>query len=211
MSITTKKLVSMFFAGSVVVTAFVSTAAAEDPPFVRIRNFTYGGTGCPGGTVGWNITSDGKILTVLYDQFSASAGPGISISETRRQCTLNVDLEYPQGWSYSLFTADYRGRAKLDAGVIGTQESSYYFSGSPLTVKLGTRIVGPTNQDYFRRDTLGIEATVWSPCGSIVPVNIRASVDVDNRSVRANSGLLTVDSSDFKVTQIYGVQWKKCP
>lgn len=180
------------------------------PPYVRIHSFTHGGTGCPAGSVGANITSDRRILTVLFDQFVASAGPGLSIADTRKQCTLNVELEFPQGYSFSIATVDYRGFATLDSSVWGRQRSTYYFSGSPLSAALETVLHGGYNGDYFRRDTLGLDAVVWSPCGAVAPLNIKASVEVNNTARRTASGSMTVDTADLKVEQRYGLQWRQC-
>ena len=41
----------------------------------------------------------------------------------------DIHLQYPSGFQYSVFNADYRGYAALDANVTGTQQSTYYFSG----------------------------------------------------------------------------------
>ena len=66
---------------------------------------------------------------MIFDSYIASLGPGIAVTENRKNCQLNLDVKYPAGFQYSIFSADYRGYAKLDAGVTGVQKSTYYFSG----------------------------------------------------------------------------------
>jgi len=68
-------------------------------------------------------------FTLIFDQYVASIGPGVAITENRKNCQLNIDLQYPQGFQYSVFTTDYRGYVGIDAGVTATQEATYYFSG----------------------------------------------------------------------------------
>jgi hypothetical protein len=66
---------------------------------------------------------------ILYPELSASIGPGISVTEQRKNCQLNVAITYPGGFQYSILSADYRGYAALQKGVSGTLKSTYYFSG----------------------------------------------------------------------------------
>jgi hypothetical protein len=68
-------------------------------------------------------------FTLIFDDYVASIGPGVAITESRKNCQLDIDLQYPSGFQYSVFNADYRGYAALDANVTGTQQSTYYFSG----------------------------------------------------------------------------------
>ena len=96
---------------------------------VEIRDFTYGGSGCLGGTVASMLSTDLTTLTLIYDDFIAQSGPGIQPKDRRKNCQLNVKLHYPQGWQFSVFKADYRGRATLPSGTTGTCKATYYFSG----------------------------------------------------------------------------------
>ena len=96
---------------------------------------TYGGTGCPQGSVAYVISEDATYMTLIFDQYVASMGKGITLTESRKNCQLNVDLLYPSGFQFSIFSADYRGFVALDKGVTGTQKSTYYFSGQTAQVR----------------------------------------------------------------------------
>lgn len=96
---------------------------------VKIMGVTYGGTGCPQGSVGYTISDDRSTVTLIYDSYVASIGPGIAITENRKACQINLDIQYPGGFQYSILSADYRGYAAIDKGVTGTLKSTYYFSG----------------------------------------------------------------------------------
>lgn len=84
------------------------------------------------------LSADRTYVTLIFDSYVASIGPGIAVTENRKNCQLNVDLLYPGGFQYSVFSADYRGYAAVDKGVTGTIKSTYYFSsqtdqvGNPL-------------------------------------------------------------------------------
>jgi len=188
-------------------------APADDPPTgVRIRNLSWAGSGCPAGTVAWNVAPDAMAFTLLFDSYVAEIGPGLPLSLGRKNCQILVDLDFPQGWSYSVFTVDYRGFFNLDSGVSGIQQSNYYFQGELLTARLQTKLNGPKVGDYQIRDSLGLDALVWSPCGAQRALNINSSVYLENKSGNPNArGTMTTDSIDGKVTLIYGLQWRRCP
>ena len=119
--------------GATPVSIALEPALAEptpNPGTVRIRGVTYGGSGCPQGSVGQFLSADATTVTLIFDSYVASLGPSIAVAENRKNCQINFDLLYPGGFQYSVFTADYRGYANLDKGVTGQVKSTYYFSGS---------------------------------------------------------------------------------
>jgi hypothetical protein len=138
--------------------SLASSAFADAPPYVRVRNISYAGSGCPAGSVAGNTSPDRQAFTLLFDSYIAEVGPGVPLSLKRRNCQLNIDLDFPSGWSYTIFTVDYRGYVALERGVKGTQQSSYYFQGQGRTATLKTIMNGPIDQNYQIRDTLGLDA-----------------------------------------------------
>ena len=185
-------------------------AFADTPPYVRVRSIAFAGSGCPAGSVAGNISSDRQAFTLLFDQYVAEVGPGVPYSMKRKNCQLNIALDYPQGWSFTLFTVDYRGYAALQRGVTGTQQSSYYFQGSSGTGRLRTNYRGPMDQDYQIRDTLTTSALVWSPCGATRALNVNTEVRVDNSGYPNASGMMTTDSIDGQLRHLYGLRWQRC-
>lgn len=196
--------VPMFFA------LCASAAYADAPASVRVRSIAYAGSGCPAGSVAENISPDRQAFTLLFDSYIAEAGPGVPPGNKRRNCTLNVDLDFPGGWSYSLFTVDYRGYASLDRNVTGMQTSKYHFQGGVGTGSMSTRLAGAFDDDYQIRDALTVSAQIWSPCGASRALNINTDVRVDNTRNRNGYGLMTVDSIDGQFKLIYGIQWRRC-
>ncbi len=193
------------------VSSFSGVAMAElgpDPSSVRINGISYAGSGCPAGSVSQNLSEDAKAFTLLFDSYVAETGPGMPLSLARKNCQVVVDLRFPQGWSYSLFTVDYRGYARLESGTSGQQVSSYYFQGQPKTGNLRTTYYGPAERDYQIRDTLGLDALVWSPCGANRALNMNTQVRVTAPSQRR--ALMTIDSIDGELKHIYGVKWRRC-
>ncbi len=84
----------------------------------------------------------------------------------RKNCQLNLVVHVPQGFTYAVASADYRGFASLQRGATGTQKASYYFQGSSNTVPRTHPFNGPYNDDWQATDTTDWAQLVWAPCGS---------------------------------------------
>jgi hypothetical protein len=187
----------------------VARTVSPDPSQVYIKGITYGGTGCPQGSLSSFISADRQTFTLIFDQYVASIGPKVAITENRKNCQLNIDLQYPSGFQYSVFNTVYRGYVDLDDGVTARQQSTFYFSGQSAQTSTGTNFKGPRTGDYTLSDQLGLSSVVWSPCGSPKALNLNSEVRL-NSSKTGASGLITDDSIDGKVTFIVGVQWQNC-
>jgi hypothetical protein len=81
------------------------------------------------------ISEDKTTMTLIFDAYTATIGPDVKQTENRKNCQLNVDIQYPGGFQYSVLSADYRGYASIQAGVTGTLKSTYYFSGQTAQVR----------------------------------------------------------------------------
>ncbi len=200
-------------AAPLLLAALSATAAqAQSPDYVRVRGISYAGTGCPAGTVSQNVASDYQAFTLLFDSFVAETGPNAPFSAKRKNCQINLDLDFPAGWSFTVFTVDYRGYVSLDGGVNALQQSQYYFQGQAQTGRLRTTMNGPTDRDYQIRDQLGVADQIWSPCGERRALNINAEVRLDSANNQRGRGVITLDSIDgsLKTTQRYGLAWRRC-
>ncbi|KAF2662025.1 hypothetical protein K491DRAFT_700703 [Lophiostoma macrostomum CBS 122681] len=199
------------FVAALPATILPDVVEGDAPPAgqVKINGVTYGGTGCPQGTVSSQFSSDRTTVTLIFDSYIASIGPGIAVTEQRKNCQLNVDITYPGGFQYSVLSADYRGYASLEKGVSGTLKSTYYFSGSTDQTSTQYDFVGPLTGDYLKHDQADSTSVVWSPCGTEGMLNVNSQIRLTS-SATAATGLLTTDSTDLKFTQVVYVQWQKC-
>jgi hypothetical protein len=186
--------------------------ASNTPPSsgVTINSISYGGSGCPQGTVGSFISSDHTTYTLIFDSFVASIGGGASTTDSRKNCQINVDLHYPSGYQFSVYTQNYRGYVQLDNGITAVQKANYYFSGSSAQASTQSSFTGPVDKDYLITDTIPFDSVVWSPCGTDGALNINAQVRLDNSKNRNGQGQMTTDSTDGKVEYKLGFQWQRC-
>ena len=185
-----------------------SAYSGSAPREVRVKSVTSSGTGCPAGSVAYNLSSDRKAFTLMFDEYIAEVGPGLSKSDGRKFCDVLVDFKVPHGWSYSIYTVDYRGFADLDRGIRGYQQTDYFFQGQRGSARMRTHFKGPMADDYEVRDELDLEAMVWAPCGGSRALHMKTQVYLRKRGNK--EGILTLDSMDNEVRQIYGIQWKRC-
>ncbi|KAK5654730.1 hypothetical protein OQA88_7055 [Cercophora sp. LCS_1] len=176
---------------------------------VQITGIAFAGSGCPAGSVSGQLSSDLTTITLLYTSFVAQSGKGLSASNYRKNCQLNVKLKYPSGWQFSVFKADYRGYAQISSGDTGTCKATYYFSGDSTQVTSTLTIRGPYDDNYLKTDQFGVQSTVWSPCGLEGLLNINSEVRLSPADSN-KAGLLTVDSTDLRFKQIHYLQWQKC-
>ncbi|KAK4168465.1 hypothetical protein QBC43DRAFT_330989 [Cladorrhinum sp. PSN259] len=198
-------------AGLAVASPIVVEPLADAPSGheVTIGGLAFAGSGCPAGTVSGQLSSDLTTITLLYASFVAQAGQGISPSNYRKNCQLNVKIKYPQGYQFSIFKADYRGYAQIPKGDTGTCKATYYFSGDSRQVSSTTLIKGPYDDNYIKTDSFGVESTVWSPCGLEGLLNINSEVRLSPGDA-VKPAQLTVDSTDLRFTQVHYLQWQKC-
>ena len=106
-----------------------------DPPpdKIVINVATVNGSGCPAGTAAVAVSEDNTAFTVTYSDYLAQVGGDSDPTAFRKNCQLNLIVHVPQGFTYAIAEADYRGFASLQAGASGVQRASYYFQGSSQT------------------------------------------------------------------------------
>ncbi|RPA95174.1 hypothetical protein L873DRAFT_1813371 [Choiromyces venosus 120613-1] len=177
-----------------------------DPAQVYLEGITYAGTGCKVGSGAITKTQDSRIVTLEFNSFVASIGPGVAFDERRKNCNLNINLHYPGGYQYTLYQIDYTGSANLDVGVTAKLQSIYWFAGFlNQRATLQTTLKGKYVNSYAIHDILPPDAWVWSPCGASTTLNIDTEVSLANDPTTASG---TVIDSRFRV--IYGVRWRRC-
>lgn len=184
-------------------------AKADD---IALQEPSYGGTGCPQGTVGVALSPDAKSLSVVFDQYLAEAGKSAGKTLDRKTCNLVVPIHIPQGMSVSVLKVDYRGYTYVPRSAQAKFDVEYFlksFNSNNTGPKASRTFNGPVDKDYLISHNLGVTATVWSACGEDVNLRINSSITARTNSKR-DDVLATVDSTDIAGGMIYHLQWKKC-
>ncbi|RPB02920.1 hypothetical protein L873DRAFT_1801504, partial [Choiromyces venosus 120613-1] len=183
-------LVLGFFA-ALSVAAPAPTPAEDDvdvnPNQVYLEGITYAGSGCNAGSVAISKTQGSRTLTLAFDNYFVSIGPGVPFVYRRRNCNLNIRLHYPGGYQYTLYQVDYIGYANLELGVTANRQSTYWFAGFlNQRATFQTTWKGPYVNNYASRDIIGHDAWVWSPCGASTALNINTQLTLANNPTTAS-------------------------
>ncbi|MDN0194436.1 DUF4360 domain-containing protein [Streptomyces sp. S.PNR 29] len=185
-----------------------------DPPpdKIVIKVATVNGSGCPQGTAAVAVSEDNTAFTVTYSDYLAQAGGNSDPTAARRNCQLSLIVHVPQGFTYAIASADYRGYASLQNGASGVQRASYYFQGSPSTAARSHPFNGPYNDNWQATDTTDWAQLVYAPCGVQRNFNINTELRVSAGTSAADKvSFMTMDSTDGDISTVYHMAWKECP
>ncbi|MEV6671177.1 DUF4360 domain-containing protein [Streptomyces sp. NPDC051162] len=204
-------------AAALLATSFTPRAAALDgvppPDKIVIDVVSVNGSGCPANTANVAVSPDNTAFTVSYSNYVAQAGVGAKPTDARKNCQLGLNVHVPQGFTYAVAQADYRGYARLEPGATGLERANYYFQGMSQTAFMNHPFSGPLNDDWQTSDTTDIDALIYAPCGAIRYFNINTELRVDagTSDPTRTTSLLAMDSTDGNINTLYHFAWKKCP
>ncbi|KAH9208629.1 hypothetical protein DL95DRAFT_264722, partial [Leptodontidium sp. 2 PMI_412] len=152
-----------------------------------LKGISYGGTGCTQGSMRFSVPINSTRFVMAFGGYAASIGPGVSVIESRKNCQININLDYPMGYQYAVDGNTYSGYVSLEEGVSAIHKSIYYFSGYEQQGSTQSNFTGPYSAPYAVKDSIPDEQ-VWSPCGSSVPLNINNQVRISRASNSTGSG-----------------------
>lgn len=159
--------------------AVPQASAQPNPEGVYAQSVvSQGGTGCPGGSVQQAINSLRTMFTLGYDQFIASTGPGIPVTQSRKNCQTNFNLNVPVSPVWAVGTLTVRGFVQLPEGVHGEIETVLSLGDNePVTVT--TPIVGPFTGNYVHTVTTPpIEVCSGGTMPSVKQLNANSQVRI---------------------------------
>jgi len=185
---------------------------------ITIERIKYGGTGCPQGTATPIISDDGEAFTVIFDNYIATLGPYVPITENRKFCQLDVELDVPQGLSFALGALTYRGFATIDKKVEAKIKTTYYLMGDSAQITRNHEIPR-WNFDNYRDDFSGdfqttdyVPALIWSPCGKDVNVELKSALQLAKLrgADRDAEGFVGQDTTDGQLLLSFKIHRKVC-
>jgi len=191
-----------------------SSPVFDDPPpdKIVINVATVNGSGCPQGTTAVAVSEDNTAFTVTYSAYLAQVGGNSDPTAFRKNCQLNLVVHVPQGFTYAIASADYRGFASLQRGASGAQKASYYFQGSSNTTSKNHPFSGPYDDNWQANDTTEVAQLVWAPCGVQRNFNINTELRVSAGSSSSSAvSFMTMDSTDGDISTVYHMAWEHCP
>ncbi|MFI1703182.1 DUF4360 domain-containing protein [Streptomyces griseoruber] len=186
---------------------------ADPPPDkIVIDVATVNGSGCRPGSAAVAVSEDNTAFTVTYSEYLAQVGGNSDPTAFRKNCQLSLIVHVPQGFTYAIAQADYRGFASLQSGANAVQRASYYFQGSSQTVFKNHTFNGALNDNWQATDITDWANLVYAPCGVQRNFNINTELRVNaGSSSPSKVSFMTMDSTDGDINTVYHMAWKECP
>ncbi|WP_242905698.1 DUF4360 domain-containing protein [Actinomadura terrae] len=190
-----------------------SAATSEPPPGrITIEVVTVNGSGCPAGTAAVAAAKDDSAFTVTYSKYLAQAGGNSQPTDFRKNCQLSLGIHIPQGFTYAIASADYRGFASLASGASAIERANYYYQGMQQTTPISHSLKGKYSDSWQFTDRTPVAELVWKPCGEDRLLNVNTELRVDKgTSAPGDTSFISFDSADGSIKTIYHFEWKKCP
>lgn len=176
---------------------------------IAIEIATVNGSGCPAGTA-VEVKPDNTSFTVTFSDYLAQVGADSAPTDFRKNCQLNLRVQVPDGFSYSLTEADYRGFAVLASGASATQRALYFFQGQSTTLVLSHMFTGPMVDDWQTVDRTA--GQVISPCGLQRNLNINTELIVSRGTSdpATNPSWIAMDAAHGSVQGVFFLGWRRC-
>jgi hypothetical protein len=183
------------------------------PGSITIDVVNVNGSGCKPGTAAVAVSPDNQAFTVTYSEYQAVVGVGAGPLDFRRNCQINVKVNVPQGFTYALAQADYRGYASLAKGATAKLSTSVYFQGMSETLRASHNFKGLLDDFWQETDQVEVAALIFQPCGEkrLLNVNTDLRAAVGTSDPKKTTSLVTMDSTDGSVKTLYHFSWLKCP
>ena len=195
--------------------ASAPVSSVDSPPpagQISITVVTVNGSGCPAGTAAVASAADNTSFTVTYSDYLAQVGVGAKPTDLRKNCQLNLQVGVPQGFTFAIAQADYRGFAYLADGATGLERANYYFQGMSPTASISHPFAGPFADDWQTTDKTDVAALVYAPCGEQRNLNINTElrVGIGTSDPTTTTSFMSMDSTDSSVNTIYHLAWRQC-
>ena len=183
---------------------------------VTIRGVRMTGTGCSDSTAWANTTSDGKTLSVLFDNLKVDIGNGSSnpqATSLKKNCRVLIDVEVPFGQQYGLEQTDYRGFSALPVSAYGLHRFTQIIPGQPIVSAREAQLKGPIAQDYAVSVRQKPGRVVFSTCNQriqtielLTELQVAYFPNTKDRSIAQ----INLDSVDTGVHSTFKLSWRPC-
>ncbi|MFB7633531.1 DUF4360 domain-containing protein [Streptomyces sp. NPDC056149] len=186
----------------------------DDPPTgnITIDVATVNGSGCRPGSAAVAVAPDNTAFTVTYSEYLAQVGGASKPTDARKNCQIALNVHVPQGFTYAIARADYRGYASLVQGAKGLEQANYYFQGQPETAHRAHTFAGPYSDNWQTSDETDLNALVYAPCGEERYLNINTELRLDGSAADPKTtSYMAMDSTDGSINTLYHFAWKQCP
>lgn len=203
---------------------FNVSANALTPPSAIVSNLQIDGSGCDANNATAIMTQDLNYLSVLYDRFSAQIGRGTENPNAKaieKQCTILVDINVPQGWTFDIDSIEYKGYVEIpNKMAVAYQLATAEISGGKGFGFEQSLMKGPKVENYsllvknkslFGNNT-ALKTMACLSSGQNIRIRIKSLIGVRNllAQIFKPAVKIVVDSTDASFRQNLKLNWRRC-
>lgn len=209
------KPVTVFAAVSgLVLTLLISNSAMAQNIIIHDVRMT--GTGCSNASASAVATEDGRILSVLFDDYSVEIGNGSTNPQStllQKDCRILIDIDVTPGYQYALESTEYRGFSALPSNAYGMHRFTHIIPGQPIVSVREAQLTGPINQNYqvIQRQKPG--RYVFSQCHKprqTLEIMSQLKVGYKPKTNGREIAMINLDSVDTGVASSFNLVWQRC-
>tara|TARA_B110001454_G_scaffold16145_1_gene14556 strand:- start:45944 stop:46483 length:540 start_codon:yes stop_codon:yes gene_type:complete len=153
-----------------------------------IGGLTYGGTGCPKGSLKYSFDRNQKNLVLNYTKFVVRSGSGANKTLDRKACSLALPIQVPAGYQMTLAT-ESDGYAIVRSNGRATVNMEAFYVGT--TGVKNSKVYRPGQHAVSIGDSANTLA--WSRCGQAT--NLRMNLS----AITQQDASLTLRQLNFKL------------
>jgi hypothetical protein len=186
--------------------AAIPATPAPAPEKVKVHSVSLLGSGCPKGTADVTVDATGSLFEASFSKYTVETGKHTSASDWRKNCKLTINMEFDDGYQFSILETSMKGFAEIPKKAKGHCDNTFSFTGQKNSVNFGIDLKGHYSGPFDLMSNPSIES--WSPCGgSTAILNMNTQCNLNPTHLPA---LIAVDSVSGKLIVKFAVQWKYC-
>ncbi len=183
---------------------------------VVIRGVRLSGSGCLNSAANASITSDGQLLSLLFDNYAAEIGVGSqnpNLTQIKKDCRVLIDIDVPFGMQYAIEGTEYRGFAALPASAYGFHRFTQVIANQMPPSMREAQLKGPVSGNYEVRVAQKPGRSPFSTCNkpqqTIELISELMVSYLPNSRDRAMA-MINLDSIDTGINSRFKLSWRAC-
>jgi hypothetical protein len=167
-----------------------------------IGTLSYGGEGCPQGSV--NASMGGQSLQITFSTNRALAGISTGRTNASATCSVNVPIRMTPNTQASIQEIQATGYNRLPQGA-GSQISVEHFFAGGRGPQVSRSFAGMLNEQFRLADQARPQTKIWSPCGQEAVLRINTTLQVSNNG-RQQDAVVGLDQGGL----YYAIEYRQC-
>ncbi len=198
---------------SLATSSFANELVPDEP--ASIKSIKVAGEGCSWAPMPSSISEDMRTLKLIFGDFKVELGPDVPAAYSRSKCAMQLRVNVPIGWQFTLGSFRYAGYMDIDEGVRSTLYTDFQFERQAPSPRLSLQKNGPWSGLYVYTDQFGLitstSTELWSPCDKEPQLTISTSLVMRNfksNQFPSAEGSFAIDSEELDPE--IDLIWRRC-